>query len=458
METAHLLAKSGEDTQVDRPIPLRLFWGLPPLIVANLVLLVMGHACLGTMIRLEGYAPADKITSHDLAGENMVSAAKKLAEARAWVAVFAVAIMSGLWPYFKLVTTQLIVLLLQFKKIGKDEGYFVLATLGWLGKWSFTDITLLSVNILIFDISTDRYRVMAFFFMKIDIFMKMQFGAFALTVALIMSAFLTHWAALEVAPRLRYESQNALEDDAVCAEGAAETCLESAEIVPRSEKAGLTPAFAAAPGFFISFIALALLCYGSNQTMLHIDRDGFLGKLIRERRDLELSIFSIPSMLNYLAEFRSQRLYKLFAWVFLSISFIAPFLELVFLCCSLIVSSFSGKLSRWSRRCAEAAQAFSCVELALLVSLIFLVQLRTIVQFNIATECEDLRGTISSGPKMTIVGIGMAADQDCLRLVPSLCSGWWMLLVSVLLRVDAWRRLDELHRGQFKITSSKAEA
>jgi len=431
--------KDEEETTNASNVPGHLRFLLPFFVAADVALLLCGHLCIGSIVRLEGYAPFDKIKSHDVSEANLVHAAQELAAAHAWVAVFVVAAVSGIWPYVKLFLTLVTVRQVDLGSIDKETGQIALTHLAAAGKWSFADIFLIAVNILIFDISTDEYKVAVFFKLKVDIFVKLRFGAFALTAALTLSTLLTHWAAA------------ALRDPIPSAEEFADTLQPTPELEP------LLPALngADASGARRSIwrprehlqatlvAAAALICFlcGVMLPLIHINREGFLGNLIRQGKDLDLSVITIAQGLQHLAEMREQPLLQVFTVVFLAFTCALPLLELVLLTTSLTLAACQQpRLSFNFRNSAEFCSELACSDVLLLIIIITATQLRTIVEYNLQDECADMRSFIDGGPAITISGLGMAADKDCLRLVPILRNGWWLLLISMLLRCDAWRR------------------
>jgi len=431
--------KEAEETTHTPKVPSHLRFMLPFLVAADVSLLLCGHLCIGSIVRLEGYAPFDKIQSHDVSQANLIHAAHELANAHAWVAVFVVAAVSGIWPYIKLFLTLVIVRQVDVGSLDKETGQAALTHLAAAGKWSFADIFLIAVNILIFDISTDEYKVAVFFKLKVDIFVKLKFGAFALTAALTFSTLLTHWAAA------------CLRDPIPTAEELADDPRPTSELeplLPASNGAEIGGAHRSVwrprerlQAILVAAAALVCLLCGVMLPLIHINREGFLGNLIREGKDLDLSVLSTAQGLQHLSKTREQPLLQVFTVVFLAFTFVLPLIELVLLTTSLALAACQQpRLSFGFRNSAEFCSELACSDVLLLIIIITATQLRTIVEYNLQDECADIRSFIEGGPALTISGLGMAADKDCLRLVPILRNGWWLLLISMLLRCDAWRR------------------
>lgn len=418
-------------------LPARLRWLLPLLAAANVVFLVVGAIGVGTRVRLEGYAPLGLITAHDVQEVSLVSSMRGLYEAKAWLLLFAVGLMSGLWPYVKVLSTWLCVQLVDVGSLTKRSGYQKLELLEALGKWSFADINILCLNAIIFDISTDEYTVLVFFKLRIDVYWKYSMPLFLLVGALSMSTFLTYWAIVELAP-----SQKAYSDS----ESAP---LVDAESLKQNETHPVSICWRALRGICFGGLAPALLCVAATMPMIVVRRGGFLANLIPEAndrgldRDLPLSLWSVFDMLNELASFRQQSLLVYLSILWLLLNFICPLLELVLLSISYLVTDFHWKFSRCCRWAAECASGFSCLEV-MLVSVIFTsIELPQVVNHQIAGECSSLKEIYEGGLVLSMSGLGMAASPYCYSLEGSYQLGFALMVVVVMLRSLAWRVLKD---------------
>merc|ERR1719482_1458375 len=82
-----------------------LVWGLPVLVFADLCLLLAAHMSIGATTEVDGTAPLGTLQPHTASSDNLPSAVYRLARAKAWLMVVVVALLSGLWPYLKLLGT-----------------------------------------------------------------------------------------------------------------------------------------------------------------------------------------------------------------------------------------------------------------------------------------------------------------------------------------------------------------
>lgn len=373
-------------------LPARLRIGLPLLGAANVALLVMAHICKGASTEVTGTAPFGQLKPHTVTDDNLFSAIGRLSEAHVWFMVFIVAILSGMWPYLKIAATLGAVGLVDAGVLSKTTCHQTLRALEVLGKYSFADVFLICLNMVIFDISTNgEYRIMVFGKFELDVFMQLKFGAVALICAVTFSTLLTHWAAVEIealihqcsSSHLVEESLPLLAKEADLHRGTPrEQSVEEVVPVAVQDTSWICPAMVlAATG------GCAALAFGVWLPMLNIDRGGFLGHIIRpsESRDLHLSVWSMSVAMLTSATSKMDLAYLFFAVLFVLLTVIAPLLELV----ALVACAMSGVQTRWQNGVAFAAEWLSSIgsiDVLLLVCLATLFEVQMVVDFNVGSE------------------------------------------------------------------------
>lgn len=418
---------------------------MPLLGAANVALLVVAHICKGASTEVTGKAPFNQLKPHTVSDDNLFSAIRRLSEARVWFMVFIVAILSGMWPYLKIAATLGTVGLVDARVLSKTTCHQTLCALEVLGKYSFADVFLICLNMVIFEISTNgEYRIMVFGTFELDLFMQLKFGAVALICAVVFSTLLTHWAAFEIDLLLSQCSSAHLVEESMPLLGK-ETDLPTDSPMEESAEMG-APVVVQDTSLICQAIALAAtggsaaLAFGVWLPMLDIDRGGFLGNIIRppESRDLQLSVWSMSLAMLTSATSKMDFAYLFFAVLFVILTVIAPFLELV----ALIVCAMSGVPTRWQKGVALAAEwlnSVGSIDVLLLVCLATLFEVQLVVAFNVGSECAAFAEIMNDKFVLGLAGLGFAASSTCFELVPRLRTGWWCLLCSSLLRSLAWR-------------------
>lgn len=436
----------------DADLPLRLRVGLPVACVGVAVIFVWAHLLPGASTMLTGHAVVtdlDKVINQD----NLISAVGRLADSHAMFMAFIVAGLSGVWPYVKLALTWLVVCLTDRKRVRLASCYNFLNVLEAFGKYSFADVFLILMNLLIFDISTGgSYRILGFGQLSLHLYMDLHAASVLLIVGVLLSAVVTGWAVIEVTMKQSGGVGDAVPKDQ---DGERQPLLDEDGEANRSEAdlGDVAPAQAKRSRFFVpsmglacflALLAIALTIVGACAPYIRVERGGFLGKLIRpyETQVLELSIFSTTSAL--LAGDGMSQFYGVISVI---ISFVMPVIELagIAVCTGgALWKGASSRLSRLGQLAALASHSCACIDVLLLVALATLAELHTVVKFNIGAACDDFSSMISNEAILSIAGLGFAASDSCFDPTVQLQSGFWWLLASIVARTAAWRFVPSL--------------
>lgn len=417
-------------------VPERLRIGVVVFGVANIALLVAAHICTGAITRVDGQAPFGQLHPHIASQDNLLSAVARLAGANAWALAFVVAIMSGLWPYIKLLNTIAVVHITHRGAMMRESAQTALALLEALGKWSFADVFLLCVNMTIFNIDTPVHHLRLIGSLQVTMWMEPRFGAVALVIAIIGSALVTHWAAWELS------SQQAVADEGtpiLDGQAQAEAGQRLAEPIVASNPRlrGLTRTF----GICLPILAAVLLVLGCAVPMMKVARSGFLGNMLRASAgdppdSVKLSVFSMVHSMLAVPDPRGGVATGFFAVVVFVLAFVVPLLELLLLAVSSALPE--GLRRRRSIAVASWCHSIDCMEVVLIAVLVTVWQLSRVVSFNIGNECAPFASIMNSRPLLTVAGVGFLASSDCFLAIATLGLGWWLLLGSVALRTGAW--------------------
>lgn len=434
-----------------RAVPSHLRIGLPVLVAANVALLAVSNICKGASTQVDGHAPLGLLKPHAASDDNLFSAVGRLAEAKVWFMVIIVAGLSGLWPYVKLLATLGVVTLTDTGRLSQEGAHTGLCVLEVLGKYSFADVVLICFNTVIFEISTGGvYRILSFGQLEINLYMHLKFGSIALIIGVTMSTLLTHWAAWELShnapPR---KTPPAIEEE--------QRPLLREEM--RSTKG--TSMFLAVAGIMAASIGLILHVVGSGIPAVEVIRSGFLGKLIRPQneQDLHISVFSMTERMMHSGGLRDDNAIRFFAVLFIFLVFVAPLLEFVFLLFSSLASLLPAARKTWPGRfeaCAAWLSSFGVVDVYLIVCLAVIFEIKTVVDFNIGDECAPFSALMDNPLVLRIAGLAFAASSSCFDPIPSIEKGWYILLVSILVRTAAWRCISWMPKEETAAVSHEA--
>jgi len=427
-------------------VPPRLRLGLPLLCIAIGVLFILAHLLKGATTMVTGHAVVTDL-NQEVSNDNLISAVHRLASADAWACVIIVAGLSGIWPYVKLLGTVMLVALVDCGRLTPMWSYNGLLVLEALGKYSYADVYMIVTNLIIFNISTGgAYTILGIGKLSLHMYMAMHFASLALIIAVSLSSMATHWAVFELSGvrSVRFvekddeeeaESKPLLED--VESSGASSTIVSQRGTLFQAP-AGKHKWLSVCSGCF-ALASIALTIVGACVPYISVVRGGFLGKLIRPKEDqvLQISIFYTAQRL-----WAGDRMEQAFAVLGIIFSFVMPVLELA----GIVVCTFGafrfGIGSHWSRvgrLAADACHSLACVDVLLIVALVTVKEIHTVVEFNIGSTCAPFASFINDKNLLTVAGLGFAASDSCFDPRPAIQSGFWWLLVSVVLRTAAWR-------------------
>mmetsp|Transcript_686 Transcript_686/g.1424 ORF Transcript_686/g.1424 Transcript_686/m.1424 type:complete len:470 (-) Transcript_686:113-1522(-) len=420
-------------------LPPHLRLGLPVLILGNIALFLCSHFLKGGSTQITATVMNKNMDM--VAGEdNLISASRRLAQSGAWGAVCIVALLSGVWPYVKLLGTLGCLALVDFGVCGYSRSYRGLVILETVGKWSFGDVFLIVINIVIFDISTGGpYSLVGLGEMELHMQNKVHFAGLALIIAVAFSSCITHWAAHELR---RLELEDISHED----EAERTPLLDQEDLGSKTMKTDADPkrkwlAFMAGLTLVMSTTSIAFIIVGSSIPYMEVDRHGFLGNLIRPKEDKKLfiSIFSTTQRL-----WEGDKMYQTFGALCLIFSFVMPVLEVVMIAVSaigILRSGISSKLSRFSRFASDACHSLACIDMVLIVGAIVVAELHTVVGFNIGNTCKPFEMMLTNKVLLDAVGLGFAASDSCFDPKPKIQTGFWWLLSGLGLRIVASRLL-----------------
>lgn len=390
----------------------------PLLTVADIALLAVAHISPGNVTFADGYAPFNMMKPHMVNSDNLASAVKRLADSHAWFLVFFVAIMSGLWPYLKLVSNLCVAGLVDRRFMSTPTAQTCLACLELLGKWSVSDLYLMCCTYNLFDIETPDHAMGSFGHLKIHIFISLQFGGLGLMIAVICSMLLTLWAKHELAA-----SEPASSGPLLAAEGG-------------SGGSRRPPSWLAGAGALVGLSAAILVVVGSCMPTLFVKRRGFLANLM-----LEEDRTGYPSLLDFTLGLRTGGPCCVALCVIaFCMTFLAPLFEVLLLTASSLAAHLQARAAHSATRgLAEWCSAFDTLEIFLIVAFVQMFETPLVVDFNVGSECEQFNGLMNNKALLGVAGLAGFADSECFGIAQRVEAGFWLLVAAVVLRFVAWR-------------------
>jgi len=404
-------------------------------------LLVYSHLMTGAVAMIDGQAPPPGITRSVANEATLISAIAELAQSGAYMFMFFVSILSGLWPYGKLLGTVLVTRLVTCDSLSRRQARIDLEWLEVVGKWSFADVILLSLDIVFFRIITDTHITLAGP-LRVELWMEPRFPAFALIAAVSSSSILTHWVVTQLAfsqSGARAGEQAPLliqgpEGDPVASLPMTATLLNRSSHPQKGARfAAVAIASCAAATFHIAGMFLPLIW---------VQRSGFLGKLLAEDdRDISVTVVGMTlrmwQMASDVGHQSAPLLLKSFAVAFVILCFVAPLLELLLMALAAATSNIDEAWSNYFRTGVGWTRSFACADVLLLVTLACAYDLQKVVAFNVGSQCESFDAMMSNRMLMQTLGLGAAASTDCLLMDAHIQPGWFVLAAATVFRVIA---------------------
>jgi len=387
-------------------------------VAVNIFLLLVGHLWLYMHVKIKADAPLN-MPDQVIAPLNFVATVKRSMQAGAYLMAFAVALFVLAWPYAKLLSTFTVVSWVRHKRMTKDAALHVLEGMNVVAKWSFMEVFFFCLTAVVtrmdspkhkLDVKVNRSR---FFDLRVDAgsfsfdsFIELLPGSMVMICAIVLVTGFTHWHVYELDP-------------------------------PQPKQAAVKrtnslPALVATSG------ALLFLLLGVGQSVLLVDRKGFLGKALGERSEVDISLYTMLSMLTHQEFLKEQLTIQILSVMAAFLAVVAPTLEMILLIASLHWLESHATLSCQVRRIAEWLYSFDCVEVFLFTCIVILHDFDSFISFVMKDECQRLSG-IMTHKNLDKVGLLYLYEKDCIKIESQLGIGFWLFLVALVLRSIAWR-------------------
>jgi hypothetical protein len=255
-----------------------------------------------------------------------------------------------------------------------------------------------------------------------QVYMHLVYGAVVLVYAIVLSVGLTHWAESELAPALNTESEP-------------------------SSPGGTRKTNYATAAMWMACCAPCLLLAGVSIPVMHVVRDGTLGRLMQDTAGLDLSVVTVVTSMLTDETLSKQALIRIIGFSVAILTILIPFFEMVLLALSLAFArarqcknSCFLRVSHWCKVRAEILASFDCIDVFLLMGLVVLSDIDKFVVATTVEECSDLKVLMEDEEKLNSYGLGFAyADGRCINVYSHLRMGWFVLLGAPVLRSGAWR-------------------
>jgi len=392
-------------------------------------LLLVGHLWLYMHVKIKADAPLN-MPDQVIAPLNFVATVKRSMQAGAYLMAFAVALFVLAWPYAKLLSTFTVVSWVRHKRMTKDAALHVLEGMNIVAKWSFVEVFFFCMAATATSMESPKHKVnlkvnrSSLFSVRVDAgdfsfdsFVELLPGSMVMICAIVLVTGFTHWHVHELDP-------------------------------PQPKQAaGATRQNDSMPALIATSGALLFLVLGVGQSVLMLDRKGFLGKALGERSEVDISLYNMISMLTHQHFLKEQLTIQILAAMAALLAVVSPTLEMIFLMASLHWAESRANLSCQVRRIAEWLYSFDCVEVFLFTCTIILIDFDRFISFMLKDECLRLRYMMTR-KNLDKVGLLHLYDKDCITIESQLGIGFWLLLVAVMLRSIAWRLARKpLHKG-----------
>jgi hypothetical protein len=175
-------------------IPCIVRWGMPLVILCNIVFFLSGHLSLGATVNIEAEIAGENFTVDNFFEFSMAKSTVDIWNAGGRELAVLIVIFSGIWPY----TKQLMTLVLWFtppSKVSVSKRGSILIWLDWLAKWSMIDIFVLVISIAAFrvSISSPEKMFLPADFYSIEMLVVPLWGLYANMIAQLISQVSSHF-------------------------------------------------------------------------------------------------------------------------------------------------------------------------------------------------------------------------------------------------------------------------
>jgi len=435
-----------ETTATARSSPSRFVRYWPALAACTFITLILGHCC--TLFRMSLTMSASTIHGEGLPylDLNILSFLRRSFSGHAWPLFIGIGLAASLLPLCGLLGVAIVTRGVDSGKLSKEAGHCMISVPFYMSKWNFLLPFICSFIAMILDYDAPETELgltaasgmrlnMASFTMHI--FVKLMYGFTFYLVSVAGSTFMTYLAMLEFSPP-EDKGKKTLQTDA----GEPQTLSATAD----PDVDGYV-SHRVAVALFVSVTAIIFMLAAVVVPMFHVRHEGFVGKLLKEREDMEISVLTMVFATRSDPLLAQQAQLAICVMTVVILTCAVPFLELSMLSVSIATSQMKTccseqcftRLSRWCRKWAQFLYAFDCVEVYFVAGAILYFDLSRFVASAVEDDCERTGGFYSNNFTMTSIGLDFAVSDECVRISSVAGIGSIVVLVAVALRSAAWQ-------------------
>jgi hypothetical protein len=411
-----LLPNSTSDTSIlfTNNINIIMRGGILISIIINIFLFIYSNMSIGASLYIKIFMNDNQtnyIISPALFSFSFFGSIKDIWDAKLYYIAVLIFILSGIWPYVKLILMILCWTLpinrLQIKSRGR-----ILEILDFLGKWSLIDVFLLIIMMCVFNINVNMRHLITF-----NSFINPEAGIHSFIIGVILSSIICH---LILFFHNREIKKIVLDDN-----DQKISFINKFTNINNSYRLTTSGTYLLLGSWFTSIILLIIgICI--NSFSFHIE--GYAGIILKYLGSATYTYHSVISLIMYLPYYSeypnsfSIRYIQLFLFGFSSV---LPIL-LIILISVLLLYPLNKKNQRILLNIAEYIRVSSIIEVFLLSIIISVFLLGIFVDFVVENYCNHY---------INKYFIWIINTNKCFGIRADFLSGFWVLLLSTIFHI-----------------------
>lgn len=396
---------------------------MPVFIFGTIVLLVSSNISSGATVDLDvSWKHSQTISLPAIFTFSLLNTAKDMWQAQIYPLFFLVLIMSGIWPYTKLLL-MLGAWLTPVKLLGARTRESLLLALDALGKFALIDFLLFVLMMVAF-----RYHLDVTDQISVDVFVSPETGFYSFLAATCFSLIIGHF--MVYCHRLSEMRHLSLRQDESVAQFKESIFGHNFVIAYSNEGARrlrLSRRFRGAL-LFMMLLAVVLLSVGITQESFKFEIGGLAGDLLGDHRTTYYSLLSLGSSLRRSVKDPSSLGIIVLEIIFYFYAVVTPFacLGILFflLLCPMTLSS-----QRVVLALAEIANAWSAIEVFVIAIIASLLEISTFASFIVGHHCDLINQILKEHFESAIPD---ASDATCFTVRSSVENSTLVLVLGVL--------------------------
>lgn len=409
-----LLPHSNSDTSMlfNNDINIIMRGGILISIVINIFLFIYSNINIGASLYIKIFYESKKyIISPSLFNFSFFDSIRDMWNAKLYYIAILIFILSGVWPYIKLIL-MITCWIMPINRLQVKSRGHILEILDFLGKWSLIDIFLLIIMMCLFNIDVSVKSII------IKTFINAENGIHLFVLGVILSSIICH-----IILFFHNQSENKMKPD--------ETYQQISFITKfmiLDETEHILTTFGACILLGLWFISILLLLIGVSINSFSFEIEGYLAIILTylESPIYEShSIISLIALLPYYSEYPNSfsiRWIQIFLFIF---SIMLPLLFIIIICI-LLFYPLTKKYQQLLLSISEYARVLSIIEVFVLAIMISVLLLGNFVNFIVDDNCNYYISTHANW----IVNI-----DKCFEVKTDFLIGFWILLFAIIIHI-----------------------